>query len=70
MPKLLVDLSWVNSDFECSTVCLLLPGLMEIWQKRLGNWVRWWKIQIQINPIQVHEQMGHHVKVVCILIGG
>ena len=34
---LLVDLGWVDLEFECSTVCLILPGLMRIWQKRPGK---------------------------------
>ena len=25
-------LDWVDLDFECSTVCPILPGLMGIWQ--------------------------------------
>ena len=32
---LLVHLGWVDFDCECSPVCLILPGLMGIWQKRL-----------------------------------
>ena len=33
---LVVNLGWVDMDFECSTVCPILLGLMGIWQKRLG----------------------------------
>ena len=29
----------VDLNFECSTVCPILPGLMGIWQKRLGKMV-------------------------------
>ena len=51
-------LDWVDMNFECSTVGLInLPGLMGIWQK----WLRWWDIQIKVNPTQVHNQMGHPV---------
>ena len=58
---LLVDLGWVGY-FECSTVCPILLGLVEIWQKRLGSWTRWWNIQIKVNPNQVHEQIRHPVQ--------
>ena len=45
-------LDWVDMNFECSTVGLInLPGLMGIWQK----WLRWWDIQIKVNPTQVHR---------------
>ena len=30
-------LGWVDLDFECSTVCPIGPGLMGMWQKRLGS---------------------------------
>ena len=30
-------LSWVDLNFECSTVCPILPGLVGIWQKRLAK---------------------------------
>ena len=43
-------LGWVDFNFECSTVCLILPGLMGIWQKRLGSWAKWWNAQIKVNP--------------------
>ena len=61
MSYLPVDWVWVDLDFERSTVCLILLGLMEIWQKRLGKWARWWNTQMKINPTQVHEQMGHPI---------
>ena len=51
-------LGWVDLDFEYSTVCPILPGLMGIWQKWQGSWARWWNTQIKVNPTQVHEQMG------------
>ena len=54
-------LGWVDLSFVCSTVCLILPGLMGIWQKGLGCWARWWKTQIKVNPTQVPEQMNHPV---------
>ena len=31
------DLGWVDLDFECSTACPTVPGLVGIWLKRLGN---------------------------------
>ena len=55
----LVDLGWDDLDFECSTVCPILPGLKGIWQKRLGSWARRWNTQIKVNLTQV--QMGHPV---------
>ena len=33
-------LGFVDLDFECSTVCSILPGLIGIFQKRLGSWAR------------------------------
>ena len=30
-------MGWVDLNFECPTVCLILPGLMEIWQKWLEH---------------------------------
>ena len=39
--NLLAHLEWVDLDFECSTVCPILPGLMVIWQKGLGSRARW-----------------------------
>ena len=56
---LLVD--WVDLNFECSTVCPILPGLVGIWQKRLARWARWWNTQININRTHVLKQMGHPV---------
>ena len=35
-------LCFVNLDFECSTVCPTLLGLMEICQKKMGSWARLW----------------------------
>ena len=60
---LVVDLGWVQSDFEHCNVCPVLPWLMEIWQKGLGNWARWWNTEIQVNPTQVRHQMGHLVHI-------
>ena len=58
---LVVNLGWVDLNFDYSTVCLILPGLMGVWQKRLGSWARWWNSQIQVNRTQVRDQMGHPV---------
>ena len=62
-------LGLLDLDFEHSTVSPILLRLMGIWQKRLGNWARWWNTerpislrngpQITINHI--HEQMGQLV---------
>ena len=56
---MLVQLGWVDLDFECSTVCPILPGLKGIWQKWLGSRARWRSTKIKVNPTQVHEQMVH-----------
>ena len=42
-------LGFFDLDFECSTVCLALLGLMEIWQKQLGKMVKH-RNQSQPNP--------------------
>ena len=41
---LLANLGWVVMDFDCSTVCPILLGLVGIWQKWLSSWARWWNI--------------------------
>ena len=51
-------LGWVDINFECSTVCLILPGLVGIWQKHLGKMV---EHPNQSQPTQVNERMGHPV---------
>ena len=35
---LVANLGWVDLNFDYSTVCLILPGLMGVWQKWLGSW--------------------------------
>ena len=60
-PYLLVHLCWFELDFECSTVCQILPGLMGSWPEWLSSWIRWWNTQIKANPTRLHEQMGHPV---------
>ena len=35
---------WVDFDFGCSTLCLLLPGLPGNWQKWLSSLAVWWSI--------------------------
>merc|ERR1739842_245422 len=47
---LVVHLGWVDLKFECSAVCLILPGLVGIWQERLGSWARQWNSQIPSQP--------------------
>ena len=54
-------LGFVDLNFECSTVCPTLLGLLGIWQKRLGSWARWWNREIKVNPTQVYEDMGRPV---------
>ena len=41
----------VDLNFECSTDCLPLLGLMGIWQKRPDSWARLWNTEIKVNPI-------------------
>ena len=36
---LLVHMGWV--DFDCPTVCSILPRLMGIWKNWLSKWARW-----------------------------
>ena len=55
-------LGFVDLDFECSTVCRTLLGLMGIWQKQLGSWATWWNTEIKVIPTQVHEDMGRPVE--------
>ena len=54
-------LGFVDLDFECSTVFPTLLGLMGIWQKRLGSWVRWWNTEIKVSPTHVSAHLGHPV---------
>ena len=42
-------LGWVELNFECSTVCPIMPGLMGTWQKRLGSRIRWRNNQTKFN---------------------
>ena len=62
MAHLVVNLGRVDLNFDYSTVCLILPGLMGVGQKWLGSWARWWNSQIQVNWTQVRDQMGHPVR--------
>ena len=41
---LLANLGGVDFDFFCSTLCLVLPGLMGNWQNWLSSWARWLNI--------------------------
>ena len=47
MAHLVANLGWVDLNFDYSTVCLILLGLMGVWQKRMGSWARWWNSQIK-----------------------
>ena len=55
-------LGCVDLDFECSTVCPILPRLMGIWQNWLGRRARLWNIQIEVNPTQVYDHLGRSVR--------
>ena len=35
------NLGWVDFDLGCSTLCLVLPGLMGNWQNWLSRLARW-----------------------------
>ena len=54
-------LGFVFLDFECSTVCPTLLGLMGIWQKRLGSSASRWNTEIKVNLTQVSAHLGHPV---------
>ena len=58
---LLVNLGWVDFNFGCYTLCLVLPGPMRNWQNWLSCWARGGTSQIKINPTQVRQEMCHHV---------
>ena len=52
-------LGCVDFDFECSTACPTLLGLLGIWQKWLGKMV---EHRNNVNPTQVYEHMGRPVR--------
>ena len=56
-------LCWLGLGFQVfhCHVCPILLGLMGIWQKRLGNWARWWNTEIKVNPTQASAHLGHPV---------
>ena len=54
-------LGCVNFDFERSTVYLIQPRLMGIWQNWLGRLAGWLNIQIKVNPTQVNNHLVHPV---------
>ena len=59
---LLANLGWVDLDFDCSTVCPILLGLVGILQKFLSSWARdRGTSQIKVNPTEVRQEMGHPV---------
>ena len=47
---LLANMGWVGLDFGCSTLCLVLPGLMGYWQNWLSSWARCLNIPNQSQP--------------------
>ena len=44
------NLGWVDFHFGCSTLCLVLPGLMGNWQIWLSIRARWWNLPNQSQP--------------------
>ena len=50
LTHLLMNLGWVDFNFGCYTLCLVLPGLMGNWQNWLSCWARWWNIPNQNQP--------------------
>ena len=54
---------WLTFNFCCSTVCLVLLGLMVNWQDCQRSWGGWWNIIKKINPTQLSEEMDHPVVV-------
>ena len=54
----LLDLGWLESDFECSTGRPLLIGIQ---QGQFYRRVRLWNIEIEVNQIHVHDLKGHPV---------
>ena len=52
------NLGWVDFDFGCSTLCLVLPGLIGNWQNWLSSWAT---SQIKVNTTKVRQEMGHPV---------
>ena len=59
--KVVWDMSRVDLDFGCCTVCPILLGEMEIWQNRLGTQATWWNIQLKVNPTHVPDHFCHPV---------
>ena len=55
---LLANLGWVDFDFGCSTLCLVLPGLMGYWQNWLSSWEEGGTSQIKVNPTEVRQEMN------------
>ena len=47
---LLGQLRWVDFDFGCSILCLVLLRLMGNWQNWLTSWAQWWNIIAQSQP--------------------
>ena len=47
---LLANLGWVDLDFDCSTVCLILLQLVGIWPEAAEQLARWWNIPNQSQP--------------------
>ena len=55
---LLVD--WIGLTW-CLSVLLSAQVCLGWWEFGRSGWAQWWNTQIQVNPTQVDEQMGHPV---------
>ena len=55
---LLANLGWVDIDLCCSTLCLVLLGLIGNWQKLLSRWARGWSTPNQSQPNAVSQRKG------------
>ena len=60
------NLGWVDLDFGCSTVCPILLGLVEIWQKRLSSRENWWNVPNQSQPDPGLPGVGSPCRRLCI----
>ena len=49
---------WFDLDFVCSTLCLVLLGLMGNWQKWLSKWAIWWNLRKQSQPNRGPRPVG------------
>ena len=57
MSHLLVDLGWVGLDLWCSTICLILLGLMGILQLFQSVYL---DAEVAVNDVETDEQADDH----------